>query len=296
MITFVCWVIAAVLADAAWKARPDRMRSIGLALVAVVLLVGSFAMVPSALYLGKVAGRLAMPTGACWFGLAALSFGFWVRRERRRCAAAAVLFVLLTVVGNAPLGGAMLGWLESDYVAADRYDGGPLDAVFVLGGSTTQSASGSARLGDAGDRLLTAARVFRQREVGVLVTSGSTILGIGRQRDVAREAAHILVDMGVSAEAIVEIAAPKNSAQEVVAYKAMAEERNWSRLGIVTSAWHMRRVQALCDRAGLVAEPIPADFRGDAGWDGLLSLIPDANGFRNVQRASWEILGAAVGR
>ena len=49
-------------------------------------------------------------------------------------------------------------------------------------------------------------------------------------------------------------------------------------------------------RSGLDAEPIPADFRGATGWDGLNSVIPDAAGFRNIQRACWEYLGAAVGR
>lgn len=298
MITFFCWVAAFVLLDAAWRARQtSRRRAALLVAVSVILVIVSLAVVPNMLVFGKVAGRLAMPVGLCWVGLAACAGYFWVRRMLRRTAIASAAFVLFTVLGNAPLGGMMLAGLESDYIDDAQFSGAPLDALFVLGGATAQSPGGGPpRLADSGDRVLTAARVYHARPVGTVVTSGSSIPGLGPARDVAAEAAHILEELDVPRAVIVEIPAPKNSAQEVAAYRALATKHGWTKLGIVTSAWHMRRVQRLCERADLDAEPIPADFRGSTTWDGLASLIPDASGFRDIQRASWELLGAAVGR
>lgn len=291
-------MLAFLLVDAAWKRRTDRVRAGALVGAAVLAVAISLWALPNLLYLGKVAGRLAMPAGLMFLVLAAATAHGWWRRDRRQTAIAGVVFVAFTLLGNGALGGWLLAGLESDYVVNDASGGGPLEAIFVLGGSTaTSPRSGRARLGDAGDRLLTAARTFRDRDVGLVVTSGSSIPGIGgAERSVARESAEILVELGVPADRIEQHAEPKNSSQEVAEYKRVADAHGWKRLGIVTSAWHMRRVQRLCRRVGLEAEPIPADFRGHVGWDGLLSLIPDGQGFRDVQRAAWEILGAAVGR
>lgn len=296
MITFLACVAAFLLVDAAWRRRERRTVAGGLLVAALAAVAVGVAVLPNLLYLGKVAGLLAMPTGLVWLALASASALSWWRRRRRQAAVAVAAFVVFTVLGSAPLGGAMLAWLEADYLDDGSFDGGPLDAVFVLGGATALAPGGRPRLADNGDRILTTARVYHARDVGMVVTSGSTIAGIGQQRDIAAETTQILEELGVPKSAIIELPEPKNSSQEVAAYTALARERGWKRLGIVTSAWHMRRVQRLCDASGLNAEPIPANFAGGTGWDGLVSLIPNANGFRNIQRASWELLGTAVGR
>lgn len=297
MLTFLLWILAYLLADLAWHRRADRRRAAAFAVGGFVALGVSLALLPSLLVLGKVAGRLAMPVGMLWTALGAVGAWHWSHRNKRAAAAWGAAFVALGIVGNAHLGGRWLAALEAPYVERDGFAGPPLDAVFALGGSTAESPRDPRpRLGDAGDRLLTAARVFKAREVGVLVTSGSSIPGIGPRRDVADEAAQILIELGVPAEDIVEIPEPVNSAQEVAEYARLARDRGWSRVGVVTSAWHLRRVMRLCERAGLDAEPIPADFRGDTQWHGLLSVIPDGQGFLRTQRAAWELLGAAVGR
>lgn len=297
MILFTSSVLAFLLVDAAWKARARRGRALALAVGGAVLVALALVSIPNLLYLGRVAGRLAMPAGLIWVGIGACAASLWVRREVRATAAALVAFVSFTLAGNGPLGAFLTATLESDYVARASFEGEPLDAIFVLGGGTSGSEHGGrARLTDSGDRLLTAARVYRGRRVGTVVTSGSTIPGVGRPRDVAEEGAQVLVDLDVPESAIVRLPEPRNSSQEVAAYAALAKERGWERMGVVTSAWHMRRVQRLLERAGVRAEPIPADFRGGVAWSGFLSLVPDGSGFRDVQRAAWEYLGAAVGR
>lgn len=298
MLLFLLVVIAIVALELAWAKRHDwtSRRRLGAAAIAALVLALALVTIPNMLYLQKVVGRLAMPVGLVWILLGANLFLAWHRRRLAATAIAAVIFVSYTLAGNPVLGGAMLHWLEADYREVQAFSGPPLDAVFLLGGGTARGRSSPARLADSGDRVLTAARVYKEREVGHVVASGSTIHGIGVQRDLAEEGAEILGDLGVPPEAIVRLPEPKNSSQEVAAYRALAEERGWEKVGIVTSAWHLRRVMRLCRRSGLDAEPLPADFRGERSWDGFLSVMPDGGGFRNVQIAAWEILGAAVGR
>jgi uncharacterized SAM-binding protein YcdF (DUF218 family) len=102
--------------------------------------------------------------------------------------------------------------------------------------------------------------------------------------------------LGVPDEAIVPISGPHTTSQEVVRIKAEAAERGWRRIGLVTSAWHMRRALRLCRVAGLEVTPIPCDFRGDIPPWSLVWLVPRDRGFVKVQFACWEYVGALVGR
>lgn len=300
MIAFVLTVAALLIVERALTHRADwSRRQWGIAtLLFAGAVCGALVSLPNLLFVGKVLGRLAMPVGVLWGALLLAPIYAWHRRNRRGAAGLAALFLVYTLAGNPSLGGAMLAWLEHDYVTLDPTEGEPLDAIFLLGGATSMppAPGREAALAPAGDRLLTAARVFTERDVGVLVVSGSTIEGLGPPRDIAAESVAVLEDMGVPPDKVERLTGPKNSSQEVQAYQALAAERGWTRVGVVTSAWHLRRVMKLCDEHGLAAEPMPADRRGFVGWSGLLSVIPDGSGFANIQKASWEVVGAAVGR
>jgi uncharacterized SAM-binding protein YcdF (DUF218 family) len=296
VLTFIAIVASAVAAGYAVRHRQQR-RIAGLWLVgALVALAVAFFSLPNLLYAQKIAGKLAMPAGMLWVAIGGLTYAAWWRGERLIGTAAAVLFVLYTATGSPAVAGALLYSLESDFRATDPFEGKPLDAVFVHGGGTLIGPTGRPRLADSGDRVLTAARVFHERDVGHVVTSGSSIAGIGRPRDVAAETADILGDLGVPPARVIEVPDPKNTSQEVAAYARLTREKGWTQVGVVTSAWHLRRATKLFEQHELPAEPLPADFRGGLGWDGIISLIPDGGGFRDVHRGCWEYLGTAVGR
>lgn len=296
MLTFVAIVVFAIAAGWAVRNRQRRRDAAIAAVIAVFAAGGAIASLPNMLYAQKVAGKLAMPAGMLWFAMGAAVYAAWWRGRNWVAGIGALLFVLYTLIGSPAVAGALLHSLESEFRPLNPFEGAPLDAVFVHGGGTLIGPTGRARLADSGDRVLTAARVYHDRDVQWVVTSGSSIAGIGRPRDVAAETAEILDDLGVPAERVVQLPDPKNTSQEVAAYAELARERGWTHLGVVTSAWHLRRATRLFDRHDLRAEPLPADFRGGLRWDGIISLIPDGGGFRDVHRGCWEYLGAAVGR
>lgn len=297
MSTLLLLLAAFLLVDAA-RARDDwsRERRIATLVGAASCVLLAVATIPNILYLQKVLGRLAMPPGLLWLVMAGGLAWTWHRRRMRESTIIAAFFVAYTVVGSPAAGSALLYSLEREFRSIDAFEAGPFDAVFVMGGGTGVDPHGRPFLTLSGDRVLLGARLHEAGRTEIVVTSGSTIEGIGVQRDIADEAAVLVRAMGVPDRAILRLPAPKNSSQEIEAYAAMARERQWDRVGLVTSAWHLRRSMRLAERAGLPAEPLPADFRGSLHWNGFLSIVPDGRGFRDVSTACWEYLGAAVGR
>jgi uncharacterized SAM-binding protein YcdF (DUF218 family) len=94
----------------------------------------------------------------------------------------------------------------------------------------------------------------------------------------------------------VQVPGPKNTSQEMAALGRLARDRGWKRIGLVTSASHLRRAMRLARRQGLDPTPIPADARGKIQPASAVGLVPSGPGFFSVQVASKEILGALIGR
>ena len=270
--------------------------SLALRLGASVLLVlaGLFSL-ENLYLLGKLLGRLAMPTGLVWLLLWALIFkAFWEKQNKAVFVFSGIL-VAYTLAGNVWLGGVLTGTLEDEWmdVVAQKHE--PFEAVLVLGGGATGDAD-YAQVNDAGDRVVLGARLYHRGLTPLLVTSGSSIPGLGSYVDVSEATTAIWTELGVPESAILRMPEPKNTREEIAGIKELMKEKGWERVGLVTSAWHMRRAMKLAESQGVNLHPVPADFRTRTGWDGILSIVPDAHGFINVQRACWEYLGAATGR
>lgn len=291
-----CAALIAMLGAAERLGRGLRRMAGALAVVAVVLLGVTVALSPHPALVEKLSTRLVLPAGALWcvvYGAAAVCL---TRGQRRAAVGWLALWVAYGVAGSGQVGGAMIEALEAGYVEDDasaRYD-----AVMVLGGGTGVRPDGAPQLAYAGDRVRVAAQVWRRGQTPVLVASGTSLGGLDQpgQRDLGAETAALWAQMGVPAEAVVTLAGPHNTATEVDALAQRAREAGWGRVGLVTSAWHLRRAMALAERAGLDASPIAADVRGGVAPWSALAVVPTGSGFYRVSFASKEWLGALVGR
>lgn len=265
------------------------------------ILLGAASLLGSAsgFVLSKWAGHMAMPTGLLWMAMLALAI-WWLRRGVRRQGYWLVaVWLAYSVVGNNYVGASIMHWLEVDYYdISSLTDEDPLDAVLVLGGGTNRTPWGEPQLGPTGDRLLRGARVYLRGQARTLITSGVSVAGLetGGERSLMKETRAIWRDLGIPDADILDLARAKNTKEEIAALADRMRAEGWTRVGLITSAWHLRRAMKQAARHGITLVPIPADIRGSLPPLQPRVLIPSGFGFRTNTRACWELLGALVGR
>lgn len=247
---------------------------------------------PSMLVLKKVIALLILPAGIVWLGLATLVS--WPGLKRGARLLSILLFIACTLAGNAWTGSWLLGTLEQPYVDLQA-PAAPLDALLVLGGGTSGRPDGSAQLGPAGDRVITAARCYHAGKTRLLIASGLSVTDIGGKRSLADDTARIWSELGIPNEAVIRFETPRTTREEIREFKQLIHERGWKHVGVCSSAWHLRRVEKLCAAEGLEAVPVPADFLSTKLPLNAMYAVPQARGFQNVQKALWEYLGGLVG-
>jgi uncharacterized SAM-binding protein YcdF (DUF218 family) len=239
-----------------------------------------------------------MPTALLWLALLAATAALLVRGERKLgwiCAGASLAYWLANSTWIAVL---LLVPLEADYVDAPLSPARPFDAVLVLGGGTAVGPHGRPQLSHSGDRVATAAAAYHRGDTALLVCSGTAIAALshGDDRSLAHDTRDLLAGLGVPESHVRELPGPRNTSEEMRAFAELAKSEGWQHLGVITSAWHMRRALGLARAAGLDLTPIPADFRGGSIDVNLIELLPSAQGAYFSRLAIWEYLGRAVGR
>ena len=119
------------------------------------------------------------------------------------------------------------------------------------------------------------------------------------ERSGAWQARQLLIELGVPPGSILMVRG-RNTSEEISSFAELLRERSWQRVGLLTSAWHMRRAMRLAQRASFSPAAVPADFRGGAplSWRraNLPELLPSEESLWRVRLVFWEWLGMLVGR
>ncbi|MGK0359343.1 MAG: uncharacterized SAM-binding protein YcdF (DUF218 family) [Bradymonadia bacterium] len=283
--------IAAVFARSGWSR----------ALWCLPILFGIGAGVLSGAFIVKKAiGLACMPSGLlCMTGFITL---LWLLAHGRHGPACLVfgLWLLFSLAGNIWVGGALLNQLEAPYAVDPSFDP-PLDLLIVLGGGTTLRPDGEIQAGPSGDRIMRAALLFHAGKVKRLLASGTSVGGItqARPRDLGDEARQLWVGLGVPDAAIITLPGPRNTAEEMQVARAWLIDQSLTegalpRVGVLTSAWHLRRTLMQAHHAGLDVIPVASDFRGGRAVPNLMGLVPSGHGFYRTRLAVWEYLGGLV--
>jgi uncharacterized SAM-binding protein YcdF (DUF218 family) len=146
------------------------------------------------------------------------------------------------------------------------------DVVIVLSGMLDGSATethGQPSYNDNIERLLSSYQLLRDNRAKMVLLSGgaSTLDGSGpKEADVL---AQQLRDWGIDASRIVEERESRNTRENATQSARIVAEKGWTRLLLVTSAFHMPRALACFEKAGLHPDVLPVDFRtggSGAGW------------------------------
>ncbi len=181
------------------------------------------------------------------------------------------------------------------------------DAIVLLGGATRANVPprSMTEMNEAGDRLTLAASLYRDGRAPLIVASGGAIDWLGSETPEAEGMRELLEFMEVPPEAIVTESNARNTYENAVLVREIAQERGIQDILLVTSALHMPRSVAIFEKQGFSVNPAPADFQvteSDAGESAtslgarFFHLLPDAQYLALSTRALKEYLGIVVYR
>ena len=254
----------------------------------------------------KVGTALVMPSGLLWILLLALTLQLWMQKKQNHAGqpgriTAAACFVLFMIAGNGFIANQLAAALEADYLAIDPMKETPMDVVIVLGGGGGLGANGRLQGNSSGDRLILAAQLYHQKIAKRFICTGQRIESMNATGvDPAESSRDILLKLGVPDSAI-ELAGGRNTSEEMQGLSKRFQNSK-SRIGLLTSAWHLPRAMRLANRNGLQPLPLPADFHTSPSVGGFTtgqiveSMIPNGSALGGTWSIAKEYLGMLVGR
>lgn len=231
-----------------------------------------------------------------------------LRRQRRKVArwvAAALLIIALS--GNRIVSIILVQSLEWRMPPLPIEHVKPADAIVVLGGCTQegQAPRPTHEIGEAGDRLLYAAYLYRKGLAPYMVVSG----GYGplyNPGDLSEAAvmAELLISLGVPQDVIVLEERSRNTYENAVYTYPILASHGWQRIILVTSALHMPRASAVFHRFDLDIQPAPTDYLVTySDWAfytqpdpavQLMNLLPKAEYMEMTEKAMKEYIGLLI--
>ena len=164
----------------------------------------------------------------------------------------------------------------------------------LLGGAVR----GHTRLGSLGDlnqqadRLVHAVALYKAGKAQYVLVSGGSPFG---DRSEAEQMRDLLGIMGVPSNAVILEPTSRNTHENAVNSSRLLQDRGWSDILLVTSAFHMRRAEALFRaQGGLTVTPAPTDFQRRVSTSTVLPdwlPVPGVSNLYRTTHAIHEILG-----
>lgn len=248
-------------------------------------------------YVAKIAWFVAQPSNALLLALALgalLLWGRWARAGRRIVTGSALL---LLIAGLSPLGNAVVLPLEERFPPATLSDGRAPDGIIVLGGAQDMLVSGSRNmpaLNEAGERVTEAVALARRFPKTRIVYSGGSGAILYAQEAEAVGARALFSRLGLETKRLELEDRARDTYENAVYAKALAQPKAGERWLLVTSAFHMPRAIGCFRKAGFAVEPWPVDFRTRGRQDLTRFFSKPSEGLRRVDLAAREWAGLVV--
>jgi uncharacterized SAM-binding protein YcdF (DUF218 family) len=241
------------------------------------------------LFLNKLLPIMVLPLG--WVIILLL-----LSLLRKKRWSLAVALVLLYISSMPFVGNRMMHRLEARYYAIPIDRVAKVDAIVPLGGFFGPPVVEGflPNLNEANERLEAGIELWQKKKADWLVFTGGRIPW-SNQREVEGVAAkRVAIARGIPEDRIILTREVGNTADEAVAIANLIHERGWSKIILVTTAWHMPRAARLFNRAGVKVLPFPVDFQVDVKEKiTLLDFLPEVNSLRNAELALREWYGIA---
>jgi uncharacterized SAM-binding protein YcdF (DUF218 family) len=205
----------------------------------------------------------------------------------------ATSLVLLAVAGLSPLGNALILPLEQRFPAWDP-SRGPPNGIVMLGGSISpevSAARGSVALDEAAERLTATAELARRYPDARIILSGGSNALVFDEEIEAVFAVRQLEALGIAHDRMTAEEQSRNTIENAVFSRFLANPKPGERWLLVTSASHMPRAMAAFRAAGFPIEAYPVDWRTRGPMDAIVPFPSLAGGLQRTDTAVHEWIG-----
>jgi uncharacterized SAM-binding protein YcdF (DUF218 family) len=246
--------------------------------------------------LSKVFGFFAAPSNlAISLGILGLLL-LLTRFARAGWWLAAGSLVAMAMLGLSPIGNALIIPLEQRFPPWDASRGAP-DGIVVLGGAIAPDVSAARNdpaLNEAAERMTAAVELARRYPDARILFSGGSGALIFNEGNEAEFALRLLEGLGVSRSRVLLEARSRNTVENALFSKALAQPKPGERWLLVTSGYHMPRSVGIFRKAGFPIEPYPVDWRTRGVPDALRPFPTMGEGLRRSDIAMREWVGLAA--
>ena len=254
------------------------------------------------LFLSKLLPLFIYPIGLSCILLVIAIVLILKRRSRRALIPISLALVILSVSSSGWFRTMLVRSLEQQYLPTELE---PSQAIVLLGGATGSQLAPRpwVDITDEGDRVLHAAKLYREGKAPLIIPTGGRIAWRGPGDSEASDMSQLLQTMGVPESAIVLEPNALNTYENAVNVQTILNERKIENFLLVTSAAHMPRSMMIFRKLGMNPIAAPTDYtRTDleskitGPQDFILGLLPDAEFLRDTNRAIKEYIGIWVYR
>ncbi len=192
---------------------------------------------------------------------------------------AAGSLVLLGLIGFLPLGRALMLPLENRFPPWDSTGAAPA-GIIVLGGAiiaNTLATRGEVGINEAGERIVAVPALAKRYPAARIIYSGGDsglFVGRGSEADVVTE---LFESLGIPASRLTLEGRSRNTMENAVYSKALAQPKPGERWLLVTSAVHMPRAMGAFRQTGFAVEAYPVDYQTN-GWRDVAGLSGSLSG------------------
>jgi uncharacterized SAM-binding protein YcdF (DUF218 family) len=241
-------------------------------------------------YFTRVVWMLVSPVSMVVLLLLTALLLLWLRRRKLAATALVLATLLLGLFCFTSFAYLLLAPLEARFERPA--EPARVDGIVVLGGGMDDevtTARGSWELNRSGDRFVEALRLaLRHPEARVLIAGAGPVLTAGHDSE-AEAGARFFRDFGIAPERLLLEDKSRNTEENAVNARAVAQAKPGETWLLVTSAFHMPRSVGLFRRAGFDVIPWPADYlaTGSEGVGPKLAQAAENLAISNIALREW---------
>jgi len=244
----------------------------------------------------KILGFFAIPSNLVMaIGLAGvLLLPTRFARAGRRLIVASL--IVLAVLGDSPIGNLLIMALEQRFPSWDAAQGAP-DGIVVLGGAISpdvSTARNEIALNEAAERMPALVDLARRYPDARVIFSGGSPALFFSEAPEAEFAVRLLQSLGIPRNRIIVEDRSRNTVENAVFSKLIAQPKPGERWLLVTSAYHMPRSMGVFRAADFAVEPYPVDWRTRGTADAWRPFATLSEGLRRTDTAVREWIGLAA--